>query len=56
MYLNLKVRFYTITFFNKIAHKITHKVASKTNVAHFCHFRQSEVCSKPNKFAANSLR
>jgi hypothetical protein len=42
-------------FGNKLADRLTHKVSSQTNVAHFCYARKSEVCSKQNWFAANSL-
>jgi hypothetical protein len=43
-------------FPNKLDDKLAHKVASQTNVTHFCLVCQSEVCCKPNWFATNSLR
>jgi hypothetical protein len=43
-------------FSNKLDDKLAHKVASQTNVTHFCLVCQSEVCCKLNWFATNSLR
>jgi hypothetical protein len=45
-----------MTLSNKLDDKLAHKVASQTNVTHFCLVCQSEVCCKPNWFATNSLR
>jgi hypothetical protein len=43
-------------FCNKLADKLAQKVASQTNVTHFCLVCQSEVCCKPNWFATNLIR
>jgi hypothetical protein len=40
-------------FSNKLADKLAYKVASQTNVTHFCLVSQSKVCCKPNWFATN---
>jgi hypothetical protein len=43
----LKVRFHHhMHVCNKLADNFTKKNASQTNIAHFCHVRQSEVCIK----------
>jgi hypothetical protein len=43
-------------FSNKLDDKLAQKVASQTNVTHFCLVCQSEICCKPYWFATNSLR
>jgi hypothetical protein len=54
--INTKGAFPPSHFSNKLADKLAQKVASQTNVTHFCLVCQSEVCCKPNWFATNSLR
>jgi hypothetical protein len=43
-------------FSNKLDDKLAHKVASQTNVTHFCLVCQSKICCKPNWFATNTPR
>jgi hypothetical protein len=49
-------KYFRSYFCNKLADKLMQKVAAQTNITHFCHVCQTEICRKPQKVSTNSLQ